>query len=486
MKGDIQQTVKPARIAIIGGGIAGATAAICLGELGLEVTLFEKGPSLVNGPPICHLHAGGNLYREIPDEQCLTLLRESIELLRFYPFAVDHRPTIIAVPQSDKGRPQDLLARLTKLQREYKTLIAKDPKNRVLGAPEDYFKLFSREQVEALKNSDIVNKPSTLNEWMIPFAKHVDLAQLKFPIIMVQEYGLNLFRLAASATLTLQKIMNCSVRMDSEVIGIQGLQNSWLVEHQTKQIKTVTEFDYLINAAGFRSGAVDDMLAFKRQRLVEFKAAYVTQWQGCHDKWPEVIFFGDRGTPEGMAQFTPYPEGYFQLHGMTQAITLFDGGLVESTAQSAQPALDTHFIDKIDKGWSESEIRLRSQAAIDHLRRFIPDFTAAAIISAKPLFGAQQIPGEDADLRAAGVSFVGERYARCEIVKASSALTVTHEIIQVLVKLGLLTATQSDIKYAQAPLFLAEEDVASYAQTLVVARNYPIALARCNISQADS
>ncbi|QSA20474.1 FAD-dependent oxidoreductase, partial [Vibrio furnissii] len=70
-------TVSPS-VAIIGGGVAGATAAVHMSELGLNVLLLEKGPGLVNGPPICHLHAGGNLYREISQQQCIELLRQSI------------------------------------------------------------------------------------------------------------------------------------------------------------------------------------------------------------------------------------------------------------------------------------------------------------------------------------------------------------------------------------------------------------------------
>ncbi|NRA83431.1 MAG: FAD-dependent oxidoreductase, partial [Gammaproteobacteria bacterium] len=66
-------------VGIIGGGIAGSTIALHLAQLGINVSLIESGPSLVNGPPICHLHAGGNLYREISQEQCLTLLKQSIE-----------------------------------------------------------------------------------------------------------------------------------------------------------------------------------------------------------------------------------------------------------------------------------------------------------------------------------------------------------------------------------------------------------------------
>ncbi|HHD80114.1 MAG TPA: FAD-dependent oxidoreductase, partial [Campylobacterales bacterium] len=84
------------KIAIVGGGVAGSTAGLYLSQLGLDITLFEQGESLVSGPPFCHLHAGGNLYREISDEQCITLLQQSIDLLRYYPYAIDYRPTVIA------------------------------------------------------------------------------------------------------------------------------------------------------------------------------------------------------------------------------------------------------------------------------------------------------------------------------------------------------------------------------------------------------
>ncbi|GLS90226.1 oxidoreductase [Psychromonas marina] len=485
MSDDIQTTLAPARIGIVGGGIAGATVALCLGELGLDVTLLEKNPTLVNGPPICHLHAGGNLYREISDAQCLTLLRESIDLVRLYPNAVDYRPTVVAVPTNDDGEPDDLLPRLYKLQAEYQRLIELDAGNRVLGSPEHYFKIFSREDVEALKSVEAVEQPTSLSEWMIPVAHHVDLEQLKFPIIMVQEYGLNLFRLAASAELSLNKINSCSVLTNSKVTNIQSLPDTWKVDYQCEGASHTAEFDFLINAAGFRSGLVDDMLGLERQRLVEFKAAYVTQWQGSNTVWPELIFFGERGTPNGMAQFTPYPDGHFQLHGMTESITLFENGLVESSTISAQPKLNAHFIDKIDKGWPTEEVNQRTQGAIDHLSRFIPEFANSATISSKPLFGAQQIPGDDADLRAAGVSFSGEHYARCEIVKASSAPSVADEIIKQLVNLGYVDRESIGKGHFSMAHLLSESEVNIYAQQISESRHYPSALARCNIRSSN-
>ena len=179
-------SIQNAKIAIVGGGVAGSSIALYLGELGLNVTLFEKNKSLVNGPPICHLHAGGNLYREISDEQCVTLLKQSIDLLKFFPFAIDHRPTVIAVPKDDRGDPEDLYSRLDLLQKEYQSLIKLDSSNKVLGEVCDYFKVFSRSDVELLQTKQTTDKPRNLDDWMVPVAKNLDLGKIKFPLVMVQ------------------------------------------------------------------------------------------------------------------------------------------------------------------------------------------------------------------------------------------------------------------------------------------------------------
>ena len=223
------------------------------------------------------------------------------------------------------------------------------------------------------------------------------------------------------------------------------------------------------------------MLGFKRQRLVEFKAAYVTRWTEYDYCWPEVIFYGERGTPNGMAQLTPYPDGHFQLHGMSQNITLFKDGLVASTAQSAQPNLGNDFITKIDNSWAEHEINARSQSAIDHLTTYIPSFRSA-VIASKPLFGAQQIPGGDPSLRASDVSFEGQRYARCEIVKASSVLTAADEILEQLIRSELLSCHIKRNREFLTTKQLNESAIRAYAQGLARDRHYPIALADINVS----
>ncbi|NRB41872.1 MAG: NAD(P)/FAD-dependent oxidoreductase [Pseudomonadales bacterium] len=474
-----------AKIAILGGGVAGSTIALRLAELGIHCTLIEKSDSLVNGPPICHLHAGGNLYREISDQQCLNLLTQSIETVKVYPQSINQRPTVIALPKEDKGRPEDLIPRLTTLQNHYATLIQADNTNKVLGEPEDYFQLFDKKTLLELAEKPLPETPKTAADWMIPVAKQLDFSKLKFPLILVQEYGISGFRLAAIVTLALPQLPSCTVLKHTQVTHIaqrkQGLRWQLEMTNSENGTKYIEYFDYLINACGFKSGEIDDMLNHSRQRMVEFKAAYVAHWPQCEGQWPEVIFYGERGTPQGMAQLTPYPNGFFQLHGMTQDITLFKDGLVASSPQSAQPQLDARFIKKMECSWPSHSIQQRTLGSIEHMAQFIPAFKEAEV-AAKPLFGAQQIPGSDPALRTAEVSFVGEYYARTEIVKVSSAVAAADQILQHLFNAGLLPdeLSETHIKPHHFPVTtqLQTQEVEEKAQQIALQRHYPSALAK--------
>jgi len=473
------------KVAIIGGGVAGSTIALRFAELGIDTTLIEKGPSLVNGPPICHLHAGGNLYRELPEEQCLTLLQQSIDTVKAYPQSVNVRPTLIALPKTDHGQPADLLPRLEKLRARYTELVAQDSCNKVLGEPEQYFRFYSRAELDDLLDLPLPEVAKQDTDWLIAFAQHADLDSLKFPVLLVQEYGLSAFRFAAIASLAIERLPSCYLQTNKQVVAItqHDQTSSWQVciQDQQSQIIEESHFDYVINACGFKSGEIDDMLSAKRQRMVEFKAAYVAHWQQCSGLWPEVVFYGERGTPQGMAQLTPYPDGYFQLHGMTQDITLFDQGLVASCQQSAQPKLAAKFIEKIDKQWPEKVVNNRTLGSIEHISQYIPAFNTAET-AAKPLFGAQQIPGDNPDLRAADVSFHGKHYARTEIVKASSALAAADAILNDLVESGLIEMGELGRylteHYFPVSQLCTEEEVTERAVMLAAQRDYPEALAK--------
>lgn len=473
------------KIAIIGGGVAGSSAALYFGQLGLNVTLFEKDASLVSGPPWCHLHAGGNLYREISDAQCITLLKQSIDFLRFYPFVVDYRPTVIVLPTTDSSTPEALLPRLKLLTDEYKAHIATDPKNEVLGKAENYYQIYTKEEIKRLREKELAKTPKTSDEWMVPVAKNIDLDKVQFPLIMVQEYGLNLFRLAAGAEITLEALDSVTLHTNSIVYNVQ--QNvepdGWNISYVKEDVGHTESYDYLINAAGFRTGKIDDLLGAPCKSMVEFKAAYVSHWDGCADtQFPEIVFHGERGTPQGMGQFTPYPGGYFQLHGMTKDITLYEDGLVANSLVSCQPRLGQDFIDKIEKSWTIEETKKRTDAAIKHLSQYIPSFKSATVGS-KPLFGAQQIPGDDPTLRVAEVSFPRERYARCEIVKVSSVLDMIDAITKQFVELEYLEDNIIGKREFTDALHLDEASLRKKAESVAVKRDYPPALANRNISE---
>jgi len=217
--------------------------------------------------------------------------------------------------------------------------------------------------------------------------------------------------------------------------------------------------------------------------MVEFKAAYVSHWDECENgQFPEVVFHGERGTPQGMGQFTPYPAGYFQLHGMTKEITRYEDGLVANSLVSCQPRLGQDFIDKIEKPWTQEETQKRTKAAIEHLSQYIPSFSTATVGS-KPLFGAQQIPGDDPTLRVAEVSFPRERYARCEIVKVSSVLDMMDAITKQFVELGYLEVNTIGKREFTDAIQLDETSLRKRAESIAEKRDYPRALANRNISE---
>ncbi|CAH0536898.1 hypothetical protein VMF7928_00788 [Vibrio marisflavi CECT 7928] len=446
-----------------------------LAELGVNVTLLEKGTSLVAGPPICHLHAGGNLYREISETQCVDLLKQSIDTARFYPHTLNIRPTLIAVPKQDAGTTESLVARLRVVTAAYMDLVNQDPNNKVLGEPQDYYRLYTKSDLERLASREQPSRPNETDEWVIPFAQNVDLESIKYPVIAVQEYGWSLFRVAASVSLTLENYANCQVHLNSKLENVTKNEQGWRLEYREPSGEMGFMYaDYLINACGFQTGEIDDLVSHRSDRLVEFKAAYVTQWPDCQQKWPEVIFHGVRGTKNGMAQLTPYPNGVFQLHGMTEEITLFSDGLVSSCEKSSQPTLPQRFRKKIDKGWSNDVIDVRTNKAIQHLSQFIPSYISAQRLS-KPLYGAQQIPGDNVTLRSADVSFADHNYARIEVVKGSSAIEAARKIIQ---HWNLVRTSAESIKLSQSvTMSLTEAQVEQLAIELAEQRGYPIQLA---------
>ena len=407
-------------------------------------------------------------------------------IAKLYPDSIDVRPTVITVPTRDSGTARELLPRLKILTEYYRQLIAQDPTNQVLGKPDDYYRLYEKADLERLAQLSDVAKPQLIDEWLIPIAKLVDLSQVQWPVIAVQEYGWNIFRLAALALLQLQQLPNVQLHFNTTVNTLtrQGgnTHPQWQIHYQTantEQHATPNPLiaDFVVNASGFRTGMIDDQVGVKIARMVEFKASYLCQWQGYQGQLPEVIFHGERGTPHGMAQFTPYAGHVFQLHGMTDQITLFRDGLTRANDDSSQPPVLPQYLRYIEQGWDTKRLAQRTQSAIDYVSDFIPPFADATPID-KALYGAQQVPDDDISRRVADLQVFAElNYAVAKNVKANSALDVADNVVTALVCNHLLPKSQS-----QRPHWprLDVTQVDAIATALAQQRGYPLAMAKVN------
>lgn len=461
------------QVAIIGGGVSGSVIALQLAKYSIDCVLFEQKSALVSGPPFCHLHAGGNLYPDISMEQCKLLMSQSIESARLFPQTIDLRPTLISIPISENLNTQEIENKLKQLAQYYKELVNSDPSNEVLGPADGYYSVYKREDLDALAKRPMVQSPDCHDDWISNALKVVDWSKLKSPIFIVQEFGWNFFRLAAQAELALNSSENCDIKLNTQILDIKdvsdlGLGYNWQLFTKDRMYKA----NYLVNSSGFNSNFLDSCLQLRSEHMAEFKASYTAKCLDIPAFIPELIFHGQRGTPHGMAQLTPYCGNYYQIHGMTNEITLFQDGLLKSNQEGVCPEFIGPIKQKLNGSWEASEVQNRTEKAIDYVARFVPSF-AAATIGGPPLFGAQQIPGSDLSLRVGDVSFPYRFYARSEIVKASSAFTAANNIIRDIQKHKLVPFF--DLSSVENSLLqsVPKNEIDRLAQEIAVRRGFP-------------
>ena len=470
-------------VGIIGGGVSGVVIALELAKYKVDTILFEQEESVVNGPPFCHLHAGGNLYPDISDEQCKILLKQAIEMARLFPQSIDERPTFISVPNTAKYDVVKIEKRLEMLAGYYKQLIAEDSTNAILGPSEDYYKKYTQEDLITLAEQPTVKRPNSTDEWMSNTIQLIDPEKLKTPVFIVQEYGWNLFRLGAQAQLALEKTEKCNLKINTTVTIVKDVRNQNLgYNWEICTNDDVYKVNYLVNSCGYNTGEIDASLQLNAERLIEFKAAYVSKWQPISGLIPELIFLGERGTPNGMVQLTPYCDDYYQIHGMTKDITLFENGLVQSKDNHTQPEFNDSIKQKLKRGWKKDEINTRTESAIKFVTKFVPSFKSATV-GGPPLYGAQQIHGDDPNLRVGEVSFPCKSYARSEIIKASSALTIAQKILNKIQEEEIIPTIDTELKQNTLLDSISRNDIDKLASKLAIQRGYPEALSQLVIEK---
>ncbi|WP_449260656.1 hypothetical protein, partial [Escherichia coli] len=81
--------------------------------------------------------------------------------------------------------------------------------------------------------------------------------KLQYPIIAVQEFGWNIFRLSASAFLQLQRLQSAQVHLNAQVDDLKRHMDGWQVSFTDEHGELQHIYaDFVVNACGFRTGII--------------------------------------------------------------------------------------------------------------------------------------------------------------------------------------------------------------------------------------
>lgn len=322
---------KHIEIGIIGAGVGGSVASIRLasqlrkvandmGRLPVRVTLIEQNKDICEGPPWCHLHAGGMLYTGMKDYEARSILHHSCMFARMFnstnvpggtrPSAIQHRPTVVSIRQDVTGpglTGDELVRKCQKVQGWYKDWVKEygcDP----LGPPDQYFSYIDYETLVRLKESadeeeggttlqsfhddmsllsftepvDSTIAPGTSSHihpchlpYLKTFAKWiVDPNLVKYPVVCVQEEGIDL-NIARLQLKEWMEIHDIQLRCNTLVSNIERDSKSWIVHvkpttvshsqinqvEETLPVEETLAFDFIVNSAGSCSFKLSSMMA---------------------------------------------------------------------------------------------------------------------------------------------------------------------------------------------------------------------------------
>jgi hypothetical protein len=433
----------------VGGGIAGLTSAEAAASVGYNVTVFEREVEFMSKTssfPV-HLHSG-IIFPNLPTEERDTLLEDSIIFAKRLPPAVKKIPTLVAFHVSDSQDPHLLLGIAKTNQARYRDLVVADPSNAVFGHPDQYYLSFSRTELEELAKRPIPKLPVgrepidvlTLEEWVVPFAKSVDLDQIKYPVTIVKEYQMSMDDTRNYLIEKLSKMSNVTLLPDTcvhDMTSLSTLDGVRLVYQTKNSAERVDIFHHVHNAAGEGSGIIDDMMKTKVPRYLEAKQAFRAKLPGSENEyWPAVAIMAKRGGDQGMTEAIPFnaAEGVFQLLCTAHDCGLTTNGLVHADGiHSSHPVLPKRIRQAFQEGDPDDDF-VRVSAVINRIGGRIPRFKNAEPL--KVFRGIVQVPGNNPDCRSGAVVVHNRLYSANSIVKASSAPHTAVDFVEHLLKLN--------------------------------------------------
>jgi hypothetical protein len=379
------------QIAIIGGGISGVTSAIKLSKnKNNEIYLYEKRDCLLQGPPYCHLHAGGILYPEISIEDAQELLSNSIDFANYFSDCLEYRPTIVAYRSNCKYSPSDLLfkCKVNKINYHFS-------KSKVFGKVDNFYAVYTKEDMIHYKIYGILPLSDDIgrkyhDSYVVHFCKLLDdINSIKYPFVSVCEPGINQAKVEA-------RLLN----------DIKKCNNVTICTNTSFTMDDADKYNVIINASGY------NIFDTSCKEQYEFKSSWIISSCLIVENLPEIAVIGERETNNGMIQLTPIKKGIFQVHCMTKDSTI----------------IDTYSYPK--KGiLNRTEIETRGNVAIRELSKLFSVLIMSKVEDACP--GLQRIPYDSKSKRVSQIKYNhkdGKQLIDIQILKACSVISMVNKL----------------------------------------------------------
>lgn len=378
------------QIAIIGGGISGITSAIKLAQnKPNEIHIYEKRNYILNGPPYCHLHAGGILYPEISLEDAQQLLYDSILFADTFKDCLEFRPTIVAYRSESKYTPNELLfkCKVNKINYQFSH---KQP----FGQVENFYAVYTKEDMIFFKKHGKLPESDDFgrkyhDRYVEYFCKFLDTVEsIKYPFVSVCEPGINQEKVELYLKSQLKSYNNIKIFLNKEV-----------------NLNDVIHYDNIINASGYN-------MFNTNKETYEFKSSWIISSSLTVDNLPEIAIIGERDTDSGMIQITPIKKGLFQVHCMKS-----DSTIIQTSNNKIVAKLTTE------------EIETRGNVAIRELIKCFSILIMSKVI--KACYGVQRIPYNNKSKRISYVIKKGKHIDLCTL-KACSVISLSNKLYKLI------------------------------------------------------
>lgn len=297
------------RVAIVGAGIAGTTAALYLSKQGVSVDLFEREKAIFSKSSAipAHLYSGVQYFGQLSKESIQSCMTDAIIFAKNFFFCLNSRPTVVAIAKKDSRSPSDLEEACRMNQKVYETECSKDIRNQVFGSPAEFYRTYSLEALLRIRK----NPKSEEDEWIAAFADQTNLDELQFPICLVKEFGLDMRKAAGFFEQLISEDNNIKLHLNAEVKRVELIGQRVLVHALTNQGSLMNTFNLVIDASGSGLGFLEAQLGITKMRAVDIKMAGLFEYTFNCRALPEIYILGGKDQPAGesfMSHISPIRE----------------------------------------------------------------------------------------------------------------------------------------------------------------------------------